>query len=62
VITPTPTGCLLTENWYRVGNWFIRKIMGPKVTGRQDRPGFNEHSIEHTLAAVKAKAEQQAAA
>lgn len=62
VIAPTPSGCLLTENWYRVGNWFIRKIMGPKVTGRQDRPGFNEHSIEHTLAAVKAKAEQAAAA
>jgi Polyketide cyclase / dehydrase and lipid transport len=62
VITATPTGCVLTENWYRVGSWFIRKFMGPKVTGRQDRPGYNAHSIEHTLAAVKAKAEAQAAA
>ena len=60
VIAETPAGCLLTENWYRVGNWFIRKIMGPKITGQQDRPGFNEHSIEHTLAAVKAKAEAEA--
>lgn len=59
VIAPAATGCVLTENWYRVGNWFIRRIMGPKVTGRQDRPGYNEYSIEHTLAAVKAKAEAE---
>ena len=57
VLTPTATGCVLTENWYRVGSWFIRRFMGPRVTGRQDRPGYNAHSIEHTLAAVKAKAE-----
>lgn len=57
VITPTEGGCLLTENWYRVGSWFIRRFMGPKVTGRQDRPGYNAHSIERTLAAVKARAE-----
>lgn len=56
-ITPTTLGCRLTENWYRVGSWFIRKIMGPKITGRQDRPGYNVHSIEYTLAAVKARAE-----
>lgn len=57
VITPTATGCRLTENWYRVGRWFIRRFMGPRVTGRKDRPGYNVHSIEHTLAAVKATAE-----
>jgi hypothetical protein len=57
-ITPTPSGCCLTEHWYRVGNWFIRRIMGPKITGREDRPGFNADSIEHTLAAVKARAER----
>ncbi|OLF12171.1 hypothetical protein BLA60_09210 [Actinophytocola xinjiangensis] len=62
VITPTPGGCRLTENWYRVGNWFIRRIMGPRVTGRQDRPGYNVSSIEHTLAAVKARAEHLRAA
>lgn len=56
-ITPTETGCRLTEHWYRVGNWFIRRFMGPRVTGRADRPGFNVESIEHTLAAVKARAE-----
>ena len=59
VIAPTGTGCLLTENWYRVGNWFIRKFMGPRITGRLDRPGYNTHSIEYTLAAVKAKAEAE---
>ncbi|GGS17529.1 MULTISPECIES: SRPBCC family protein [Actinokineospora] len=56
-ITPTEHGCVLTEHWFRVGSWFIRRVMGPKVTGRQDRPGFNTESIEHTLAAVKAHAE-----
>jgi hypothetical protein len=36
--------------------------MGPKVTGRVDRPGYNVESIEHTLAALKARAQQRAAA
>jgi hypothetical protein len=56
-ITPTADGCLLTEHWYRVGNWFVRRYLGPRVTGRADRPGFNLESIEHTLAAVKSRAE-----
>jgi hypothetical protein len=56
-ITPTADGCRLTEHWYRVGSWFIRRFLGPKVTGRVDRPGYNVTSIEHTLAAVKARAE-----
>ncbi|MGH3760125.1 SRPBCC family protein [Actinophytocola sp.] len=56
-ITATATGCRLTEHWYRVGNWFIRRFMGPRITGRADRPGYNARSIEHTLAAVKATAE-----
>jgi polyketide cyclase/dehydrase/lipid transport protein len=62
VIEPTAGGCRLTENWYRVGNWFVRTLLGPKVTGRADRPGYNAHSIEHTLAAVKAFAEERAQA
>ncbi|MDU0291171.1 SRPBCC family protein [Saccharothrix longispora] len=57
VITPTRHGCVLTENWYRVGNRFVRRFLGPRVTGRQDRPGYNAESIKHTLAAVKAHAE-----
>lgn len=57
VLTETDTGCRLTENWYRVGNWFVRRFLGPRVTGRKDRPGFNVESIEHTLAAVKARIE-----
>ncbi|HWM04559.1 MAG TPA: SRPBCC family protein [Actinophytocola sp.] len=61
-LVPTETGCRLTERWYRVGNWFIRRFMGPKVTGRVDRPGYNVQSIEHTLAAVKAHVELPRAA
>lgn len=56
-VVPTADGCLLTEHWYRVGNRFVQRFLGPRVTGRADRPGFNLHSIEHTLAAVKAAAE-----
>jgi Polyketide cyclase / dehydrase and lipid transport len=56
-LAPAGEGCELTENWYRVGNWFVRNILGPRVTGQADRPGYNEHSIEHTLAAIKAYAE-----
>lgn len=59
-LSATGTGCRLTENWYRVGSWFIRRFMGPRVTGRKDRPGYNVVSIEHTLAAVKAHAESSA--
>jgi len=62
VLTPSPVGCRVTENWYRSGSWVVRKFMGPKVTGRADRPGYNVRSIEHTLAALKARAEEQAAA
>lgn len=61
-ITPTPEGCRLTEHWYRVGSWLVRRFMGPRVTGRTDRPGYNVTSIEHTLAAVKAHAEHVRAA
>jgi hypothetical protein len=50
-------GCVVTENWYRIGSWIVRKFMGPRVTGRADRPGYNIYSIEYTLAAVKAHAE-----
>ncbi len=59
-VAPTATGCLLTEHWYRVGNRFVRNFLGPRVTGRADRPGFNAESIEHTLAAIKAVAEAEA--
>jgi hypothetical protein len=56
-ITPTDDGCVLSEHWFRVGNWVVRRFLGPRVTGRADRPGFNVQSIEHTLAAVKTRAE-----
>jgi hypothetical protein len=56
-ITRTDDGCVLTEQWYRVGSWVVRRFLGPRVTGRVDRPGYNVESIEYTLAAVKARAE-----
>ncbi|WP_166664431.1 SRPBCC family protein [Actinophytocola oryzae] len=56
-ITRSSDGCVLTEHWFRVGGYFVRRFLGPIVTGRADRPGFNETSIEHTLAAVKTRAE-----
>jgi hypothetical protein len=58
-ITPAENGCVLTEHWYRVGNWFVRRFLGPIVTGRIDRPGFNAISIDHTLAKVVAHFEVQ---
>jgi hypothetical protein len=58
-VVPTDTGCILTENWYRVGNKFVQRILGPRITGRADRPGFNVESIDHTLAAVKRIAEAE---
>lgn len=61
-LDPTPAGCRLTEQWFRVGNWFVRRFMGPRFTGRADRPGYNVLSIERTLAAVKAAAETAARA
>ena len=56
-VEPAGAGCRLSEHWYRVGSWFVRRFLGPKVTGRADRPGFNVVSIERTLAAVKERAE-----
>ena len=56
-VTPAEVGCVLTEHWYRVGNWVVRRFLGPRVTGRADRPGFNTYSIDCTLAAVKEFAE-----
>ena len=57
VLAPADGGCRLTENWYRVGSVFVQRFLGPLVTGRADRPGFNTESIEHTLAAVKMRFE-----
>jgi hypothetical protein len=62
VLAPSAAGCLVTENWYRIGSWVVRKFMGPRVTGRADRPGYNVRSIEHTLAALEARAQRLAQA
>ena len=56
-VDATATGCRLTENWYRVGGRLMRRLLGPLVTGRADRRAYNLRSVRHTLAAVKACAE-----
>ena len=57
-LSPTPDGgCRLTETWEdRRGALFTR--LGGVATGVQDRTAFTANSIEQTLAAVKAAAEQ----
>jgi len=60
-IVPAEGGCVVTEQWYRSGAWIVRKFMGPRVTGRVDRPGYNVYSIEYTLATLKARAESAVA-
>lgn len=56
-IEPTEQGCRLTEQWQdRRGR--VMRVLGPVVTGVQDRESFTTASIEQTLAAVKERAEQ----
>lgn len=56
-VEPTDTGCRLTETWQdRRSPAFARA--GALTTGVSDRTGFTADSIEQTLSAVKAVAEQ----
>lgn len=57
-LTPTgPTSCTVTESWVdRRGR--LLKALGGAVTGVGDRQAFTATSIERTLAALKAAAEQ----
>lgn len=55
-IEPDGDGCLVRETWQdRRSAWFAR--LGELVTGTRDRAAFTAHSLEQTLAAVKAEAE-----
>ncbi len=58
-IVDLPTGCRLTENWFRVGNVVMRRFVGPLFTGRWNRPAFTAYSIDHTLAAIEARVDSQ---
>jgi hypothetical protein len=60
-VTPRPGGCTVTETWQdRRGR--AMDVIGLLASGISDRAGFTAQSIEQTLAAVKARAEQEAAA
>ena len=58
-LTPTATGCTLTETWEDRRGWLVTRL-GAVTTGVQDRTAFTSKSIDHTLAAVKAAAEGEA--
>lgn len=56
-LEPTPDGCRVTETWTdRRGRLMTR--LGALTTGVGDRAAFTAQSIEHTLARVKERAEQ----
>ncbi len=55
-LTPTASGCTLTETWEDRRGWLVTRL-GALTTGVQDRATFTSKSIAHTLAAVKAAAE-----
>ena len=55
-ITPTATGCTVTESTTDKRSGLLAAI-GNRVSGRKDRAGFNRTSIETTLAKLKKAAE-----
>ncbi len=58
VVSPDgPGACTVTETWTDRRGALMRAV-GPLVTGVRDREAFTATSIEQTLAAVKARAEQ----
>jgi hypothetical protein len=60
-VAPRSGGCRVTETWQdRRGR--VIDTLGHVVSGVGDRAAFTAQSIEHTLAAVKSRAETAAAA
>jgi uncharacterized protein YndB with AHSA1/START domain len=60
-VAPRPGGCTVTETWAdRRGR--AMDVIGLLASGVSDRASYTAQSIEHTLAALKARAEQQPAA
>lgn len=55
-ITPTDTGCTVTESWTDLRPGFFKPIAA-KATGVTDRAAHNRSSIEETLANLAAAAE-----
>jgi hypothetical protein len=59
-IAPRPGGCTVTETWTdRRGR--AMDLIGLAASGVSDRAGYTATSIERTLAALKARAEQEQA-
>ena len=57
-VAPRPGGCAVTESWAdRRGRAMV--VIGLLATGVRDRSAYTAQSIEQTLAAVKARAEQE---
>jgi hypothetical protein len=60
VVTSRPGGCTVTESWTdRRGR--AMDVIGLVASGVGDRAGYTAQSIEHTLAALKSRAEQDSA-
>ncbi len=55
-ITPTDTGCRVTESWTDLRPGFFKPIAG-KATGVSDRTDHNRSTMEQTLANLAAAAE-----
>jgi hypothetical protein len=59
-VAPRPGGCTVTESWTdRRGPALV--VIGLLASGVRDRSGFTAQSIEKTLAALKARAEEASA-
>lgn len=60
-ITPTGSGCAVTETWEDTRNAvFSLPILGKVITGVADRPTHNKAAMETTLANMKKAAEGSA--
>jgi len=57
-IARTSTGCTVTESWEDLRPAFAAWLLGKKITSVHDRATFTRHSIDTTLANLKASAEQ----
>jgi hypothetical protein len=60
-IERTPTGCRVTESWEDLRPAFAAWLLGKKITSVHDRATFTRHSIDTTLANLKASAEKVSA-
>ena len=56
-LVSTAEGCTVTETWQDRRGGLVKRV-GKLLTGIEDRASFSAQSIEQTLAAVKARAEQ----